>query len=418
MVAQATLLDDLRAIVGGKQAYPPDESQAFAVDDMDPQIVVEPGSYEEVAAIMRHANGAGLAVIPLGGGTKRHIGNLPARYDIALSLSRLDEVVEHEPADLTVTCQAGIAVPELKRRLREHGQRVPFDVTAGQPSVGGSLAANSNGPSRFAYGALRDFTIGMRVVTADGHITRAGGKVVKNVAGYDLCKLYIGSLGTLGVIVEATFKVMPAARRERAIRFRLHAPEDGCGLAVESCRRGLAFSHVELSSAGGGHEVGWFLEIVLAGSQGAVDRSEKELLGLAPRFKAHLATSDAAKETLGAGESIDDQLLCRLSVLPSRLAALTRDVERTRSPRIIADPVSGVLSASWQAVDESNVVERARTIAAKYSATCFVERCSPELKRRIDVFGDPPPAFELMRRVKHQFDPKGILSPGRFVGRV
>ena len=183
-------------------------------------------------------------------------------------------------------------------------------------------------------------------------------------------------------------------------------------------RRGLAFSHVELSSAGGGNDVGWFLEILLAGSQGAVDRSEKELLGLAPRFKAELAASNEANETPSAGESNDDQLLCRLSVLASQLAALIEEIKRLESPLMVAEPITGVLRASWPAVDAAAVLESARAVAAKHEAVCVVEHCSVELKQRIDVFGDPPPAFALMRRVKQQFDPKGILSPGRFVGRL
>jgi len=419
LVAQATALDDLHAIIGNKHAFRPDEAGRFVVDGISPQAVVEPGSYEEVAAVIRYASEAGLAVIPLAGGTKRHVGNLPRRYDVALSLSRLDKIIEHEPADLTVTCQAGISIAELQQRLKAHGQRVPFNAGSGhQASVGGVLAANANGPSRAAYGALRDYTIGMRVVTADGRITRAGGKVVKNVAGYDLCKLYTGSLGTLGVIVEATFKVMPVSRRERSIALRLRSPSDACRLAAELYRRGLAFSHVELSSAGGGNDVGWFLEILLAGSQGAVDRSEKELLGLAPRFKAELAASNEANETRSAGESNDDQLLCRLSVLASQLAALIEEIKRLESPLMVAEPITGVLRASWPAVDAAAVLESARAVAAKHEAVCVVEHCSVELKRRIDVFGDPPPAFALMRRVKQQFDPKGILSPGRFVGRL
>ena len=420
MIAQATILDDLSAIVGGKHAYPADESQRFAVDGMTPQAVVEPGSYEEVAAVMRYVSEEGLAVIPLGGGTKRHIGNLPARYDLALSLSRLNQIIEHEPADLTVTCQTGISVPELQRRLDIHGQKVPLDGwLPEQPSVGGVLAANANGPSRPAYGALRDFTIGMRVVTADGRITRAGGKVVKNVAGFDLCKLYIGSLGTLGVIVEATFKVMPVARLQRSVLLSLDTPGDACALAADLYRRGLALSHVQLSGAGDEAEYSWLLEIGVAGSEGAVERSENEVAGLAPGLNAQPAGSDVSSTDPFSGEHFDDSsLLCRFSTPPSRLAAFIGDVQGLESPVVLAEPVTGVVRAAWPETDGAMVLERAREIAARHSATVVVERCSPELKQRIDVFGDPPPAFELMRRVKEQFDPKGILNPGRFVGRL
>jgi glycolate oxidase FAD binding subunit len=416
VVAQATVVDDLRSIVGDKHAYPPDNAGTFDVDDLSPQAVAEPGSYEQVAALTHYANEAGLAVIPLSGMTKRHVGNVPTRYDIALSLSRLNSIVEHEPADLTVTCPAGISVPELQRRLGEHGQRIAFDVSPGQqPSVGGLLAANANGPSRAAYGAIRDFTIGMRVVTADGRITRAGGKVVKNVAGYDLCKLYIGSLGTLGIIVEATFKVMPVARCERSLTLRFDAPSDACSLAREAHRRGLAISQVYVF-ASPINEDGWFLELGLAGSEGAVERSESEVIELAAGFEAESGAKFAG--TLRDGQD-EGQLLCRFSGMPSRLAALIEDITRLESPTIVAEPATGVLRASWAEMDAAlPLLDRARRVATKHSATCLIERCPPAVKQRIDVFGDPPPAFELMRRVKQQFDPKGILSPGRFVGRL
>ena len=423
MIAQATVLDDLRAIVGDKHAYLPDDSPTFAVDGMNPKAIVEPRTYEEVGAVMRYASQAGLATIASGGRTKPDIGNLPARYDLALSLSRLDQIIEYEPADLTVTCQAGISVPELQRRLRVHGQKVPLDERPGkQPSAGGMLATNSNGPSRHAFGELRDFTIGMRVVTADGRTTRAGGKVVKNVAGYDLCKLYIGSLGTLGVIVEATFKVMPVARIERTLAFRLRTPGNACSLAADLLRRGLALSYLQLRGWNNGANDSWLLEIGLAGSEGPVARSENELAGMAADFKAEVADGDApaiAGEADSGKSNEARGLLCRFSVLPSRLSAFIGGLQALEPPDMVAEPATGVLRASWpNSAAALTLLERSREIAKSHSAACFVERCPPELKRRIDVFGDPPPAFELMRRVKQQFDPNGILSPGRFVGRL
>ena len=262
----------------------------------------------------------------------------------------------------------------------------------------------------------------MRVVTADGRTTRAGGKVVKNVAGYDLCKLYIGSLGTLGVIVEATFKVMPIARIERTLAFRLRTPGNACSLAADLLRRGLALSYLQLRGWNNGANDSWLLEIGLAGSEGPVARSENELAGMAADFKAEVADGDAPVNAgaTDSGESKEARgLLCRFSVLPSRLSAFIGGLQALEPPDMVAEPATGVLRASWpNSAAALTLLERSREIAKSYSAACFVERCPPELKRRIDVFGDPPPAFELMRRVKQQFDPNGILSPGRFVGRL
>src|SRR3990170_7695424 len=204
MAKQASVVSQLESIVGREGVL--GATATFAVDGLTPQAAVAPASYEQVAAVMRYSYAEGLAVIPWGGGTYIHAGNIPARYDIALGLSRLNAVVEHEPADLTATVQAGMTLSELQRHLGGAGQLLPLDPPGGErATIGGILAANASGPWRHAFGSARDMTIGLRVITAEGRITRAGGRVVKNVAGYDLCKLYIGSLGTLGVIVEATF---------------------------------------------------------------------------------------------------------------------------------------------------------------------------------------------------------------------
>ncbi|MCH7810326.1 MAG: FAD-binding protein, partial [Chloroflexi bacterium] len=198
MVRQATLLTELGSIAGAENVRP--GSDEFAVDGVTPQVIVRPATAEAAAAVIRHANGASLAVIPIGGKQRHGPGNTPARYDIALDVTALSGIVEYEPDDLTITCGAGMTLGELRQTTAAAGQMVAFDPEiADEATVGGALAADLWGPSRVSLGGPRDFTIGLRVITGDGLITRAGGRVVKNVAGYDLCKLYVGSLGTLVV---------------------------------------------------------------------------------------------------------------------------------------------------------------------------------------------------------------------------
>jgi len=217
MVRQTTLLTELQSIAGAENVRPGDD--AFAVDGIAPLAVVRPATAEDAAAVIRHANATGLAVIPVGGKQRGGPGNVPARYDVALDMTALSTIVEYEPDDLTLTCGAGMTLGELRKAAAAAGQMVAFDPEiAGEATVGGALAADLWGPSRVSLGGPRDFTIGLRVITGDGLITRAGGRVVKNVAGYDLCKLYVGSLGTLAVITEATFKVQPLPRHARRIR--------------------------------------------------------------------------------------------------------------------------------------------------------------------------------------------------------
>ena len=170
--------------------------------------IVEPQSGEEAAEILRCANEDGAAVIPRGGGTKSDWGNPPARTDVMLSTARLNRVVEHAWADLTVTVEAGCTITELQRTLAQHGQRLAVDpLWPEKATVGGVLSANDSGVLRFRYGGLRDLVIGVTLALADGTLAQSGGKVVKNVAGYDLGKLFCGSFGTLGVITEVNFRL-------------------------------------------------------------------------------------------------------------------------------------------------------------------------------------------------------------------
>lgn len=422
MVNQAPVLSELESIVGGERVAPGDER--FAVDSRIPAVAVSPGSYHEVAAVLRFAAQKGLAAIPRGAGTMTGFGNPPVRYDIALDLSGLNALVEHEPADLTVTCQAGISIGALREALAGSGQMVPLDPELpAQATVGGVLAVNAYGPTRHAYGGARDFTIGMRVVTADGRITRCGGKVVKNVAGYDLCKLYIGSLGTLGVIVEATFKVLPLPLAEGMMNLGFESPAGACALAGEVARRGLAargFLLVNPEAArryGIGAPSSWVLRIDIAGSQSAVVRTTSEVGKLAEESGASVLRKERA--AAGHGDEPEPPLVFRVSVLPTSLPALIETIADAGGRlSIAAYPTLGVVKIGAAGGDAARLLERGRLLARREGGTCIVERCPPEIKETIDVFGDAPASFELMRRLKQQFDPQGVLSPGRFAGRL
>jgi glycolate oxidase FAD binding subunit len=427
MVKQTSLLSQLESIVGSEELAP--EPAAFAVDGLTPQAALAPSSYEQVAEVMRYAYAEGLAVIPWGGGTHMHIGNVPARYDIALSLSRLDRIVEHEPADLTASCQAGITLDRLRAQLGEHRQLVPLDPWREKTTVGGVLAANAAGPSRHAYGAPRDLTIGLRVVTADGRVTRTGGRVVKNVAGYDLIKLYIGSLGTLGIIVEATFKLAPQPRAERTVLAAFDTPARACAFAAELQRRGLALRAVQLlnptaaSAARLTHDGYSALVLDLAGTPQAVERSFREIGELAQNAAAELRDATNGTEVWkNVGRLSPDSvaLSCKAMALPTQLPSLMESLEATDGPpRILALPTIGVLYASWPHLEDAEqTVARLRTATSGIASSLVLEVCPADLKRRLDVFGQPPPPFDLMRRVKEQFDPKGTLSPGRHLGRL
>ena len=406
MVKQASLASDLASIVGRENAAP--GTAAHAVDGLAPKSVVRPGTSEEVADVMRYANANGLAVIPLGGRLHTGLGNLPEHYDLALDVSRLNQVVEFEPADLTITCLAGITLGALRQATDTAGMMVPFDPALPDGgTVGGVLATALTGPARMSLGAPRDFTIGLRVVTADGRLTRAGGKVVKNVAGYDLCKLYIGSLGSLGVIVEATFKTVPLPKSERHLSFEFDDSASACGLVSRAIHAGLAVRSASLIREPGR----WKLDMLLDGMPAAVERSARDL----GKWSDLAVLPSPAGPGEGAGVRMPARLIAKLSVLPSKLPALV--TEAPAQAAIEAHPATGLCRLSFPKATAEAIGE-VRALAARFGGTCIIERCPPDLKRGIDVFGDAPPSIALMLAVKAEFDPNQMLSPGRFVGRL
>jgi glycolate oxidase FAD binding subunit len=269
------------------------------------------------------------------------------------------------------------------------------------------------------------------VVTAEGRVTKAGGRVVKNVAGYDLCKLYIGSLGTLGVIVEASFKLAPLPKAQRTAVATFETPAQACAFSAELRRRGLALRALQLLNAAAASAVipapaGQFtLVLGLAGSPQAVERSWRELGELAEVAAADLSEADntaSVWESICRLDSPDDAgLLCKATALPMRMPALIDALEAVQgTPRILAWPTVGVLYASWPRLDDADAtIRRVLAVTRDVGGSLVVERCPLDVKRRLDVFGDVSgPSFELMRRVKEQFDPQGVLSPGRYLGRL
>jgi glycolate oxidase FAD binding subunit len=318
-----------------------------------------------------------------------------------LETRRITGIVEFEPADLTITVRAGTTLGELRKLTAASNMMVPFDPGIHDAAtVGGVLAANLSGAARASMGQPRDFTIGMRVVTADGRLTRAGGRVVKNVAGYDLCKLYIGSLGTLGVIVEATFKTIPLPLKRLGLAFEFASPDPACGVANAAFRGGLKVESALVTHA----DSGWRLAMGLAGTPQAVARSEFDLAAAASAAGGkHVAPAPTPE--------LRDETIVRLEVLPPKL------------PAVLGELPTGVEAQPWDGlcrvgVSDATDLKTISELAAKHTATRVIERCRPDVKRDTDVFGEVPPAFELMRAIKREFDPNNVLSPGRFVGRL
>jgi glycolate oxidase FAD binding subunit len=391
-----------------------DPGPEYVVDDLMPGLVALPKTQEEVAAVLAVANEAGAAVIPWGAGGRMSIGMPPERYDLALDLRGLNRVVEYEPADLTVTVEAGVELDDLRRLLGEHGQWLPIDPQRGpHATIGGLLATNASGASRHRYGTFRDWVIGMMVALPDGALVKSGGRVVKNVAGYDLAKLHIGALGTLGVIVQASFKVAPlpahaaigAVGGSLPTLMSITARLSDALLAIDS----FLLAKDAASDA-------WELRLRFAGSTGAVERSQREFAALAPNAAIDVYTEKG--HTLTPLRDLTSTLRVRASATASEADSLFEALAEAGAA-VDACPTAGVAHGRWaESLPAAETLRELRTRCETAGGALILERAPVDLKRAVGVWGEPRGDFALMRRLKQQFDPNRILNPGRFVGGI
>jgi glycolate oxidase FAD binding subunit len=403
-----------------------DGLREFEVDGMTPAVAVAPATIDELQAALREASQERFAVVPVGGGQHLTAGNTPSAYDIALQLTRLDTMVAHEPADMTVTVQAGMRLATLNEQLALHGQTLPLDPPCGpEATVGGVLAANAYGPRRHALGTARDWLIGTQVAHADGSVSRSGGRVVKNVTGYDMHKLYVGSLGTLAVLAEATFKLAPLPKVERTLTASFDSARAACGAVLATRDARLAVQAAEIlspaASAAVCGESRWVLLMRVAGGPAAVERSLRDLPFLT-RGATISERDDASVWQTWAREFKPRALALRAAMLPSAVAPAIEALDRAlagSAQRLSATVAAGVIRIVLDAAgDEAAIADRAKEIVSLHSGSVVIDAASPPLKGRVDVFGASRSDLVIMRRLKEQFDPQGTLAPGRFAGRL
>jgi glycolate oxidase FAD binding subunit len=434
MKASATDLQAALAVVLPAERVRPATS-SDAVAGVPPRLVVEPESQEELAAALGWADHEGLKVLVRGGGTQLQLGLPPTGGDLLLSTRRLTGVVEHAPADQTATVLAGTPLREVQSRLGSAGQWLALDPALGaDATVGGLIATNASGSRRLRFGGVRDQLIGLRVALADGTLARGGGKVVKNVAGYDLPKLFVGALGTLGVIVSATFRLYPLPAVSRTVLFTASDPDPLCELALRVQASTLVPTAMDIISPDGDGGSGLCLAVRFeSGIEAAVTDQCAALAALAEPLghgEALRANEEAAfwrgvATRVPQSDALDGSLLLKASVLPTAvsgwLSALQRTADATGlAVRYRAHAGHGIvyvrLAGDADAADALvRIVAALREAALTGRGSLVIQDAPVELLRRLDVWG-PVAALEVMRRLKQQFDPNATLNPGRFVG--
>jgi glycolate oxidase FAD binding subunit len=413
----------------------------FVIDGREPKEVVFPESIEQAAGMLYAAAEQQRAVSPIGMGAFLHIGGLPRRYDLALCLQRIDRVVDYQPTDMTVSVEAGMPLARLQQILGEQNQWLPVDPPwPERVTVGGLIAMNLSGPSRLSQGTIRDFLIGIRVIRADGTVIKSGGRVVKNVAGYDLAKLYCGSFGTLGVIAEATFKIRPRPEKQAVCSVDFPSAEQAMAVALRVLGTELQPTFLELANCDLGSGQGtdgsaYQLFIGFAGSAEEITYQQgrfREIMG-ASEEKALAWEEGRGHALLEAIRdfpvSRDAALRCKVTLLPSQLAAFCKTVEeeipiRTPPVQCVAHAGNGIIYCRLPQMENLSrektlsFVDWMRILTKKLGGYAVIEAIDPALKDRVDVWGHVGNSFPLMKRLKETLDPQGMLNPGRFVGRI
>jgi glycolate oxidase FAD binding subunit len=461
---QDALLERLRAVIGPANVLTGVELSPYVVDGRTPETAVFPGALEEVAAVIALCGAADVPVVPWGGGTAASVGMPAARPGVVLGLRRLARLVEHEPGDLTVTAEAGVTIGELQAALGGRGQWLSLDpADAERATLGGVLAANAAGPRRHLYGTARDLLIGVTVVTADAAVVKGGGKVVKNVAGYDLPKLFIGSYGTLGVIVEATLKLRPVPDDERLVALRFERLKDAAAAVRALLASDLIPNAVELldptaaaaivaGAAGGTPGLGTTLAGVPPAAQAAVTAAATLVVGfdgLPEQVEwqcaelTRLAASHGGRDATPLPRAVWPRLaagarpafpvataVMTFGVLPAQVAELMEQgagVARARGLQTAwtAHAGVGVVNAALVSDGEPRepgpvaaVLTEWREMARAGGGHATLEWAPLAVKSQVPVWGDPGAAGRIMQRIKAQLDPKGILNPGRFVAGI
>jgi glycolate oxidase FAD binding subunit len=411
-------------VSGAAQAAP-----AAVVAGVPARLSVEPASLAEAAEAVRALAADRLAVAFVGGGTALGLGTAPARLDAVLRTTRLAAVQEHAPADQIVHVDAGLTLAALQRHLAAHRQRLALDPPLPErATIGGLLAANGFGPRRARYGTLRDLVIGVTVIRADGTVAHGGGKVVKNVAGFDLPRLFCGSLGTLGLIAEVILRLHPLPEASETVVLAGVAAAETRALARAAADAFLEPTAVAALPDGDRFRVAFRFE---GFGPGVADQ--------AGRLAALAAAQGGRAERLGGGDEAalwaahdalrtTGDVTLKAAFAPAAIGtaveALRPAIAALRGGALVLYPTLGIAFATGALEDGAAApevargVEDARRALGGSGGSVVVAAAPPALRARVDVWGAAPGALEVMRRLKAELDPEGRLAPGRMPGGI
>lgn len=438
------ILRELRSNIGEKcVTY---NKEFYRIDGLECGLFVRPTNLDHLSKVMSIATKYKLAVTPRGGGTMSALGNPPARMDLIVDTSNLNTIIHHNPADMTINVQAGITLTNLQRILGCQGQFLAIDPPLPDHStIGGILASGASGPLRWHYGHPRDSVIGMKVVQADGTITKSGGQVVKNVSGYDMSRLHIGGLGTLGIISEVAFKLTPVPKTQETVVALFETYDAALAAAIDIFQS--AFNPLSLAtfketgnnpSRYRSSDATYKMAVKLNGRPQSVKRQIADCISICKPHHPKSVNKPDHTEEAQLWQSLSDfgwaghpapEILAQANVLPDTLPKLWGTIENSCPdnlyPSMVSQPGFGVLQIAWFAKNTSTslgdlerVLNDARNATHQLEGNLTIQKCQTAIKEHFDVWDTDNQPINLIQRMKSQFDPLNLLNPGRFIGGI
>ena len=433
----------------------PDKLKTYAIDGKKPKVVVTPGTIDEVSKVVAYANQQHLAIIPKGNGSKMNMGGIPKKMDIVLSTSRLNRITDRDCENLTLSAESGLTLGEVQQGLAKVGKGyfLPLDPPfTDKATLGGIVATNSSGPKRLLYGTARDMMIGAKAVFPNGDIVVSGGKTVKNVSGYDMCKLLIGSYGTLGILCEMTFKLLPLPEKEATLLLSFAKLEEAGGFVREMRGSQLIPSSLEILNAKAVQKMKYPVSmppngnyLVAIGLEGVAESIERQVSEMSEMGKKRgtleALTLGAEKHqafwvslrdfTYGLTQEYSNLISVKSNFLISKSGEMLEGYEKIAQGlgidcAFISHAGNGIIYSyilagkNFRSRVESFVelIEKLTAEAVKNGGGLVVESSPLSIKKKVDVWGQSRSDYLVARRLKEQIDPAGILNIGRFVGGI
>lgn len=409
----------------------------YSIDNISPNNIELPKTTHDLSNIVADSYINNQSISPWASGSLINLGNTIKRLNTIIDLSKMESLIDHNPGDLTLTTSANIKINEINELLKKHGQQINLDPPLPEKTtIGGAIATGLNGPTKWQFGHIRDYVIGMSVVQSNGKIVKTGGKVVKNVSGYDMSKLHIGALGTLGIINQISFKLIPIPKKEVTLVANFNDFSKSISASLEIFNSNIL--PLALSNINNYLNLNNLTVVKIGGRIKSIKRQINECINIFNKYSSldneeyDLNESDKIWSTIRdfGWNNNKPNLLVKFSLHPAEILKFNNHLQKVKYDDfkviIISNPGFGNISLNFiplgiSPINYNNylkVINNLNNIAPEIPRIMTIENCPTEIKANFDIWGDHNESIKIMKNLKNQYDPKNILNPGRFIGGI